>query len=320
MAAQCTRGEMHSSCSLIDPHSPMTFLSHRLLMPLCASLCALLLVLSGCDSSGSSTEPLEVTADEAAEDIALALATDPGGTLDDVEDAASVASVLTRTASMRTASPSVAHARHLSPTTCSFNNSAVLWTCGFDVTRSGERGTVTVARTYEVQFLDAEGTPLPFYEVGATTASTLSFDVTSGSGTVTTERVDNNYTINTSQWTLSDITDAEATLNGTVRRTMNGTLTGENATRTRTATVSSTARDLVWIREEGPSSGSLSGSYSAEVTITRDGESATRTVEAAYTVMFTDGQAELTFTGEGSRFNGASFRFDVESGDLLPAS
>ena len=281
-----------------------------------SALLVMALLLVGCDSSGTSSEPLDVTAEETAESIALATATETGGTLDDAEDAATVSSVLTN-AMMGPSASMRAQTSDLAQNHCGFNNDEVLWSCSFSVERSSERAEVAFSRDYEIQFLDANGDPMPFFEMGGETAASITLDVLSGWGSVQTRRVVNSYTINTSSWTLSDLTETSATLSGTASRSMADTLTTQNAEHTRIADVEMEMQDLVWVQEEGPENGTISGTYSAEVTITRDGETATRTVNASYTITFADGEGEITFTAEGSRFNGESFRFDVDTGELI---
>lgn len=268
------------------------------------------LILTGCDSTGSS-DTLDVTAEETAESIAYALATDTGGALDDAEDAATATQIVSGALSALNAQRE-AEATDVRSNDCEFG---LVTTCDFTLPRDLPRSDINFERIYEIR-LFKDGELMRPVALRTTTPDSIRFTIVEGLGSVVTQRIDNEYTIRASDWVLSDLGDNAPTINGASSRSMTGTLTRPNGTRNRIADVTTTFEDVVWIRDEGPESGTIRGTYDAEVTITRDGESATRTVDVAYTVTFTDGEGELTFTGGGSRFNGETFTFDVDSGEL----
>jgi hypothetical protein len=281
-----------------------------------AGLVLVLLLSAGCDSTGGLADDGDaaVTAEETAEAIALSTAENSGGTADDLATAAGLAASTLGTS--RGGSPAIAAAFERGRD-CSYDGNAEAYTCTFIVTGSrGRIDTLDIRREVDVQFF-ANGTPTR----RARGADSLVYRVRSGAGQVKTPRIDNEHTVVASAWSFSRAGEgrwAVDLLSESAGRDVREVLSGPERERSREASVRKTdASGVVWQEGSGLVDGSLAGSYDAAVAITRaDDSTVERSVDVSYQIVFSDGAAEITFTGSGERFNGQSFTFDPASGEL----
>lgn len=270
-------------------------------------LVALVFLLAGCDAGGSmnddQSDDFTVTAEEAAASVALALAQETGGTIDDVEDAVQFAENLTASSKNFTRD-------------CLFDDANVWWACSVSFERSGDVRSRTYNRVHRIQFFDAAGDPQPNYRAGDVTAESLRLTILEGSGRFSAPRIESSHSIlGTPTWDVTAFRDS-LFFNGNSARLHTDEVTTDQTMRLREAMQEVTLDDVLWVRGAGIESGTITGTYDAEVTITRDGETGTRTIAVSFEAIFEDGESTITFTGGGERFNGRQFAFDLLTGDL----
>jgi hypothetical protein len=288
-------------------------LSTTFFRPLAATCVLLLVLFTGCDSTDSnSTE--EISPDETAEMIAVTLAEENGGTADDLTSAQTYAQTLTTGPSAATDDAIKALARSYSRD-CQYSDAEQTWTCTVSATRSTDRSQASFDRTVEIQFLGADGQARRAYRVNGEPAATLTYSVLSGSGTFDGPRMSSQHTLpapgeDATFWTVDTPGTGRLTINGSGSRTVSNGQEGFRGTRTRNATLTTQAADVVVERGEGVQSGTISGTYDATVELTNNsGDSVNRTINVEYVATFTSDTVEITFTGGGERFNGRTFTF-----------
>lgn len=278
-----------------------------------------LLTLTACDSTDANRDDDRTANDEAAVEAAAAslggaLAEDTGGTVDLIDDLALVTTRLTE-GSLLVEGP-VGAAKADGPcrdaATLSYDPSAVTWTLVVDCALDDGTRTASFARTYAVQFRDANGDPMANYTVGARTATTLALDIVSGTTTFDGPRLTADHTLDPATWTLGGIdTPATFVIDGRGGRSGTDVVTGERGTRTSTFTLATTLTGLAIDRDAANDvqGGTLTGRFATDVTVEgAEGGTASRTFDLAYTVTFTGGgTATVEFDGTGTRFDGTTF-------------
>lgn len=276
-------------------------------------------MLTGCDSSGPAAEETEVAPDETAEMIAVSLAEENGGTADDLASANFYAQDLSAAGDAASKIASRSFNRE-----CDFADAEQVWTCDVAASRSNDRIDAAFSRTVDVQFFDAEGQPRRNYEVNGQPPASLSYTILTGEGTFTSPRVSSEHTLpapgvdSPTTWTIDNPGTGLLTINGAGSRTTDVTINGRRGVITRSAVITTQAGDIVLDRGEGIQSGTITGTYDADVLVTNDaGEEFSRTVSVEYEAVFTDGSVEITFTGGGERFNGQTFTFSSLTGRPL---
>ena len=275
---------------------------------------ALLLLLAGCDA-GTDTDTsatVQTDTEDAARNVAAALALDGGGVL---EDAAAAAAVAAESA------PGISPPDGFPPRPgCTpartFDAAAVLYTLTVDCSRTNNATgfSAAFARVATVQFLGAGGQPQPERQ-GATA---LAFDILSGTSTVTTPRRSHRLLSLTASFDVTDLGQDLVTVNGTSARAATDTLTTTRGGR-RTLTHE---LDLTLTDVRGPRgvradwhravSGTIAGTYHAVRTATGPGgATTTREVTRTFTVTLGGGSdvAEIAVGGQ-------TFRADRRTGEV----
>jgi hypothetical protein len=296
----------------------MTF-STTFFRPLAATCMLLLVLLTGCDSTDSNSTD-EVSPDETAEMIAITLAEENGGTADDLSSSTFYTQPLTVGPSALTKDAVKALSRTYNRD-CQYSDADQVWTCTVSATRTTNRSEATFDRTVEVQFLDANGQPRRAYDVDGEPAASLTYSILSGSGTFDGPRMSSQHTIpapgeDAVFWTIDNPGTGLLTINGNGSRSVSNGQDGFRGSRTRNATITTLATDVVVDRGAGIQSGTISGSYEAEVELTNNsGNSVNRTINVEYIASFSGDTVEITFTGGGERFNGRTFTFSSDTGE-----
>lgn len=275
-----------------------------------------LFLLTGCDSTDSmNTDDVEVQPEATAEMIAVSIAESNGGTADDL--IAGGSDFDSNLKSGKAVSRSFNRE-------CKYSDADQLWNCDVRALRETNRTSATFERVVQVQFRDADGQPQRNYNVDGQTAASMTYTILSGNGSFTSPRTSNSHTIpagdrSPSSWTFDDLGTGTLTINGSGSRATTGEMSGRRGERVRNAVITTQAQDVVLQRGEGIQSGTLTGTYEADVTLTGDnGNEVTRTVSVEYEAVFSGGDVTVTFTGGGERFNGQSFVFNSGTGE--PAS
>ena len=287
------------------------------LRPLAAAL-AVLVLLAGCDAGTDTPVDTSATAqtdtEDAARNVAAALALDGGGVLEDAAAAAAVAAE-----SVPGVSPD-GHPPFPPRPGCTpartFDAAAVLYTLTTSCTRTNDATGVSAvfARVATVQFLGDGGQPQPERQG----AAALSFDILSGTSTVTTPRRSHRLLSLTASFDVTDLGQDLVTVNGTYARAATDTLTTpRGGQRTLTHELALTLTDVRgprgvradWHRAV---SGTIAGTYHAVRTATgRDGATTTREVTRTFTVTL-GGNSDVAEIAVG----GQTFRADRRTGDV----
>ena len=263
----------------------------------------LFLPLSGCDSSGGlDDDSVPVSAEETAESIAVSLGENTGGVASDLTDAAGLLTSGTKS----TFAKDITRSRE-----CTYDDSDEDWTCTFVI--EGARGRIDslrVQRTVRAQFFDGMTVVR-----APSKADSMTYELKSGDGHLTTPRLDHSHTVVPSEWSIARQkadTYGIALLSKNAGRDVSGTLSGERRKRERTAEIRRTGTDdLLWEKGNGLIGGTVEGTYDATVTVTRqDDSTVSREISLTYTATFSDGSITVSLEGGGERFNGETFEFD----------
>ncbi|PEN13509.1 hypothetical protein CRI94_09340 [Longibacter salinarum] len=282
------------------------------LHPALVASVVLFLILTGCDSAGPSTDAPTVTADETAEMIAVTLAEDAGGTTADFVSIDQ--SFMSNLSSQKALSGSFSR-------DCSYSDATQLWQCDVSASLTTDRSDASFSRTVEVQFLDSSDQPQRNYSVDGNDAASLSYTIVDGSGSFDGPRVSSQYGLpapgeSASSWTIDNPGTGRLTINGAGSRTVDASRSGRRGSRTRSAIVTTQATDVILERGNGIQSGTITGTYDAEVILANDeGDEVSRSVSVEYEATFSNGVVEVTFTGGGERFNGRTFEFSSVTGE-----
>jgi|GEM_PF-3308395 len=292
------------------------------LTPVAVAL-AVALALGGCDSSYSTIEDeapelppptIELTADLAAA-VATALAVAPGGALNDLAEAVSMAGT-----------PAAAPGCDLSR---AYDEATQMWTRDIACERGSADGAfyALFARTHHLRFLDASGTP----QQQPTDAASMDVALVAGEGLHRTPRRSHTLTDIGAALSVAGLPGPMVTVNGTSGRAATDTLGAPAAGtfRTHTYAVALAFEDVVGPRRAldlgmsptphlGPLHAwwarALSGTVQGEIAGTMTAVTPNGTRERTYARTFT-----LTFGSEREatatlRFPDATFTIDLETG------
>ncbi len=293
---------------------------HSFFRPVLISCLALALVLTACDSSGpSADETTDIDPETTAEMIAVTLAEDNGGTADDLASADQYVRELQSGSNASIVDAKAVSRRY--DRDCTYSDARETWSCTVSAARTTDRTESTFDRSVEVQFFDADGNAQRNYIANGDTAQALSYTVLSGSGSWTAPRVSTQHTLPAdgqppNAWTVENPGTGVLTINGSGSRSIRGEQMSRRGSRTRDATITTQASAVVVERGEGIQSGTIGGTYDAEVVLTNaDGEEFTRTISIEYEAVFSGDTVSVTFVGDGERFNGRTFTFESASGE-----
>ncbi len=203
-----------------------------------------------------------------------------------------------------------------------FNSADTSWTVYVSRSRVGLLGRQAgFTRTYYIKFIDQNGVALPRYATTSPvdTASTILFKVLNGSGYTITRFVSTHLLSISANYVVTGANTSAITVNGSFTRTGTDTmitLTGERVlNHTLTATLDNVTgprapRYLSSTRVPRATSGRITGTYSATVSVVR-GDSYT---ERSFSKTF-----EITFNSDGSAsivVNGSQYTCNTTYGEL----
>lgn len=246
---------------------------------------ALALVLTGCDTVGDSTDSLlPEDLEDAAGAIAQAVALDAGGALD---DAATLASTFATEAVAKDGDSVPGRPGCESDRT--YDDSGT-WNVSISCERGNPEGRFYHAFSREAtwRFLDADGNP----QEGRQGAVTVEHEILSGTGTHITPRSSAALESLTSDLTMTATGDNLVSTSGTASRSGVHTVFGRGDAQREVdyaltldlEEVTGPPRRDRWA---GAVSGSISGVYTATVTVTSpSGETRTREIDRSFTVTF----------------------------------
>lgn len=281
----------------------------RQMLPLLLAILTTLFLLTGCgEDDPVSPRATGPTADQdAAEVVATELGADSGGLTDQMADLAAAVEGLDTAKSLPREGFAMADYDAVTGT----------WTITIERERGVPDGVpyAAISRVYTLRFLDADGQPQPYRIAAGDTARTVEFAIVSGTGEHRTRRLDQQLDELSGSFVVTDVHTDLLTVNGTYHRAASNVLEGRDFLRTHASVLDLTVTDAVVplgsARDLSEAiSGTLTGVYTAEITVQRGDAYAERSVERAFTVVFGDGQADISINGSG-------FIGNVGSGELI---
>ncbi len=289
-----------------------------------AAIALAILVLAGPGCRKSSTSPVTnstgaTSNQDAAQSIANAVGEDNGGVIDQMGDAVDATGSSGVAANVGSASAGndgllkglLANSDSVTKT---FNASDTSWTVFVSRSRTGLFGRqAAFTRTYYLKFIDANGVALPRYITTGTpdTATAIILKILDGTGQVITRYVSTHLLSISSSFVITGTNTPVVTVNGTFSRVgtdtvktfsglrvLNYTLTGTltNVTRPRIP------RYVQWNGVPRATSGTITGTYTATVSVISGSSYTERSFTKTFTITFgTDGTGSMDV--DGTRFS-----------------
>ncbi|MFZ2323827.1 MAG: hypothetical protein WAV89_09030 [Ignavibacteriaceae bacterium] len=194
---------------------------------------------------------------------------------------------------------------------------------------STEKWTITISRErtisersftsnyyhkYTVQYLK-NGIPQKHYIVNGDTANTIKFNIVEGTGTVQSNKINQNLESTSGSWVATITANNAMVVAGSYNRSANATFTTANATRSYDYSLSLSFTGLsvpinygdeLWLYLSGFMSGQFTGEYSATV----NGETYQKSVNNAFAIAFSK-KATYNITMDGEDYSA-----DIDTGEL----
>jgi hypothetical protein len=288
----------------------------------------ILFAISGCRKNTVAPEISATTVSsnqDAAQSIANAVGEDNGGLSDqmgDIADATGSAGVSTRVGSEWIGSGlGKAAGGAEDSVTKVFDASDTSWTVYITRNRGGLLGReAAFVRTYYLKFIDPSGTAIPRYTTStpADTASTILFKVLSGSGHVITRFVSTHLLSIAGDFVVTNANSSTLTFNGTLTRTGTDTINTFNGQRVLNYTLVAnlqnvtgprTPRYLTSTRMVRVTGGTVSGTYTATVSVLKGSSYAERSFAKTFTVTFGGGTGLI-------EVGGSQYSCDLQVGEV----
>ena len=167
---------------------------------------------------------------------------------------------------------------------------------------------------YTVQYLK-NGIPQKYFAANGDTANTIKFNIIEGTGTVQSNRINQNLESTNGSWVATITESNSMVVAGSYSRSANSTFTTTNATRNYDYSLSLNFSalsipinygDELWLYLAGSMSGQFTGEYSATV----DGEQYQKSINKSFAIAFSK-KLVYSITLEGEDFSA-----DAETGEL----
>ncbi len=251
--------------------------------------------LVGCDSA-TDDESLDMeTATDVATTVALTVSEDDGGVADQIEDVVALTNELSLNkqggASTLGSPPE-------------YDEETGTWTVDIDRSRTSPNSSYSAsfARTYEYQFLDADGQPQQFFVTDSTRAKTVIFRIVDGSGEYSSPRVLNTLNTLSADWTVNNADEDVFSVTGNYRRVASSIIERALISRTLAYDFNISEFNITVPRngQMGDITGTMSGAYEAQRTA--DVENGERTVDVSVTVDITIADNSVTIDVDRERF------------------
>ncbi len=262
------------------------------------ALLAFALVMAGCskdDDPMSPTGSTSITPDtDTAEVVASDLGADDGGLTDQMADLATAVGGLN-------AAKDFVNDRFRE---ANYDETTGTWTITVERERGNPDGVpyASISRLYTLRFLDAAGDPQQFRIVDGDTATTVDFDILSGSGVHRTRRVEQSLDSLEGSFVVTGVNTDWLTVNGTYARAATNHLETPRFSRTHAGQLGLELMDVVVPRGAGRDysqaiSGTVNGTYVADITIERGDDYLEQHIERTFSIVFGDGEGTLTMDG-----------------------
>lgn len=253
-----------------------------------------LILLPGCDAAGPAAEPAP-TADETtdvATSVAMALMSDPGGLLEQTADLRALS-----------AGEDLSGAAKTDGAGRRYDETTGTWTIHIARERTDSTGTrsLTINNLYEVQFLNAAGSPQPYYVTEGDTAHVIRERIVEGNTLFETPRSHAERTIH-GELVATNTETPTVTVNGTYASRGLHTMRDDAGERTHEYNLEINAVDLVGPRGSGrhlaeKESGVVEGVYTAHVTVLHGDAVREHDIHHRIRVIIEDGQMTIYVDG-----------------------
>jgi hypothetical protein len=256
------------------------------------------LLLFGLFSGCQKDNPVNVSGgntalDDAAASVANAIGMNNGGALDQIGDVITIASA----AGMQNEEGAIlgkyASDSSYSSVTKTYDPVSGWWTLTLSRQRSGDFGYAQMYREYQYQFLNSGGNFQQYWLTGTDTAYSIHFKIVSGTGELHTLRLDHHLVSLSGEWMVTGTNTNTITVNtyNSVAYTRVGsdTITTENAVRTLNHTLTLSFIDVTGPRYSrlqfgAKVSGTITGTYHAQITFTRGLLYSEKTIDKTFTI------------------------------------
>lgn len=279
----------------------------------------LTLVLAGCGDDSTTTtspgvtdEPASVDKD-AAEAVAADMGADGGGLTDQIAD---MSWIMGMTGAGKDGTGDGSEHRPSGSFERVYDEATGTWTITITRERGNPEGVpyAAMSRVYTMRFLDAAGEPMMARVVDADTARTAEFNIVSGTGIHRNQRVEQELTVLTGSFVITDVNQELVTINGDYHREAGHHLETPRFSRTLDGVLDVELVDVVapfrWhLNHQNAVSGTINGTFAADVTIERGDDYIEDHFEREFTIVFGDGEAEMVM-------NGGVYRLNLGDGEL----
>jgi hypothetical protein len=276
----------------------------QLFLPLLCGLPLAALLLLGCQKDNPVSADTGGTAlDDAAATVATAIGADNGGAIDQIGDVVAIASAAGLQNEAGALLDSYASDSSYSTVSKTYDSLGGWWTLTLNRHRTGMFGYTELQRTYQYQFLNNAGNFQKYWLTGADTAYAVHFKIISGTGELHTPRLDHHLLSLSGEWMVTGTNTPTVTVNtyngGIYTRTASDTMKTEAAVRTLNNSLSLTFLDVTGPRRNRfhfatKSSGTITGTYHADITFTRGSLYSEKTIDKTFTITLGgDGTADL---------------------------
>ncbi len=266
-------------------------------------------MITGCQNSDNPVNPDNRTTvvDDAAESVANALATNHGGTFDQMNDIMIISSVAGLQNEAGAISDIHADDSSIHSVSKTYDPVTGWWTLTLSRQRFDDFGYAEMHREYQYQFLNSNGNFQQYWLTGSDTAHSLHFKIISGSGERHTMRFAHHLVSLSSEWMVTGINTNIITINtvnnGAYTRVGSDTMKTLNALRTLNHTLTMTFNNVTGPRTTRlhlaeKTSGTITGTYHADITFTRGELYTEKTIDKTFTITFGgDGTTHLYMGG-----------------------
>ncbi len=284
----------------------------RSLRTILIALLAIVALLAGCgDDSTTAPNSPPLTADkDAAEAVAADIGSENGGLTDQLADL-SISLDGLNAAKDGPMIPQNGFA------TRDYDETSGTWTVTIDRERGDPEGTPyhSFNRVYTLRFLDLDGESMQYRVVDEDTASTVEFNIVSGSGDHRTRRMERTLTELTGSLVVTNVNTEIVTVNGSYHRAAGHHLETPVFSRTLDGVLDFELIDVMLPRgarhnHAAAISGTITGTFVADITIERGDVYTVEHIDREFTIVLGEGEGDMLM-------NGRRYRLNLHQGELI---
>lgn len=267
----------------------------------CLLALSLAALLAGC-SSDDPISPADTTATvdkDAAQAVAADVATDSGGVTDQMNDVAMVLDALGGAKAMVPGHPDTSWVRDRFREAI-YDSLTGTWTITVAREIGFPEGTPyhAMSRVFTLRLLNAGGQPQPFRVVGEDTATTAEYAIVSGTGVHRTLLREHNLNELNGSFTITGLDEDLLVINGSYHRDASHALEAPRFSRTLDGVLDAVLTDVTMPRVPRSTfcdaiSGTITGTWVADITVTRGEDYSEQHVERDITIVLGGCEAEI---------------------------